>query len=213
MQTIWSNVWPSSPTCSIASRWRSRFCKPIFLLKIARMAQAGFADVDCRHLSVRLAQRMDGSLRRSAAGDQDLSICPRLLRWPQQKGQCPTPIRVPIELAMPIEVVDRRRIRVALVKSAHLVGWIGGRRCSRLLRSHMRLFAPFLHRPLSNRIGRPPENPTAAPDPVRPGYVWVASCILRSTSSRLKLAAFWRCGYSLKVCRNSPTKACAGTIR
>src|SRR5262245_30415683 len=31
----------------------------------------------------------------------------------------------------------------------------------------------------------------------RPGQVWVLSCILRSTSSRLKLAAFWRCGYSL----------------
>src|SRR5262249_42516637 len=33
------------------------------------------------------------------------------------------------------------------------------------------------------------------------GQVWVLSCILRSTSSRLKLAAFWRCGYSLNVCR------------
>src|SRR5215471_7816061 len=48
---------------------------------------------------------------------------------------------------------------------------------------------------------------------VPPGQVWVLSCILRSTSSRLKLAAFWRCGYSLNVCRNCPTKACAGTIR
>src|SRR5262245_45968711 len=45
------------------------------------------------------------------------------------------------------------------------------------------------------------------------GHVWVLSCILRSTSSRLKLAAFWRCGYSLNVCRNCPTKACAGTSR
>src|SRR5215813_51103 len=48
---------------------------------------------------------------------------------------------------------------------------------------------------------------------VPPAQVWELSCILRSTSSRLKLAAFWRCGYSLNVCRNSPTKACAGTSR
>ena len=31
------------------------------------------------------------------------------------------------------------------------------------------------------------------------------SLIVRITSSRLKLAAFWRCGYSLKVIRNLPT--------
>jgi hypothetical protein len=35
-------------------------------------------------------------------------------------------------------------------------------------------------------------------------YECLLSCSLRSTSSRLKLAAFWRCGYSLNVCRNSP---------
>jgi hypothetical protein len=57
----------------------------IFLLKIARMAQAGFADVDCRHTSIRLAQSMDSSLGCSAAGDQDLSVCALRLSWPQQK--------------------------------------------------------------------------------------------------------------------------------
>ena len=56
----------------------------IFLLKIASAAQAGFADVDCRHTSIRFAQRMNGRLGRSAAGHQDLSICPLLVRWPQQ---------------------------------------------------------------------------------------------------------------------------------
>src|SRR5882724_7568497 len=72
----------------------------IFLLKIARMAQAGFADVDCGHPCSGLAQRMDGSLGGAAASDQDVSICPRLLRWPQQKGHHPTPIRIPIEFAV-----------------------------------------------------------------------------------------------------------------
>src|SRR5258708_22901793 len=70
----------------------------IFLLKIARVAQAGFADVDCRHTSIRFAQRMNGSLGCSTAGDQDLSVCPLLLRRPQQKRQCPATIRVPIQL-------------------------------------------------------------------------------------------------------------------
>jgi hypothetical protein len=51
------------------------------------------------------------------------------------------------------------------------------------------------------------------PQCLPPAQVWELSCILRSTSSRLKLAAFWRCGYSLNVCRNCPTKACAGTSR
>src|SRR5271169_3598732 len=69
-------------------------------LKVARAAQAGFADVDCRYASIRLAQRMDGSLRRAAAGDQDRSLCTRPLRRPQQKRHCPTPSRVAIELAV-----------------------------------------------------------------------------------------------------------------
>jgi len=40
-----------------------------------------------------------------------------------------------------------------------------------------------------------------------------ASVIFSITWSRLKLAAFWRGGKSLKVARNSPTKAWAGTSR
>jgi hypothetical protein len=137
----------------------------IFLPKIARVSQARLADVDCRHTSIRFAQRMNGRLGRSAAGDEDLSICPRRLRRPQQKGQCPMPIGVPIELAVPIQVDDRRRIRVAFVEGAHLIGGIGGHRCSRLLPSHMRLSAPSF----GNRTGRPPENPYGRP-PLRFGW-------------------------------------------
>src|SRR5215467_2872208 len=45
------------------------------------------------------------------------------------------------------------------------------------------------------------------------GIQWLPplSCIFFRTSSRLKLAAFCRCGYSLNVARNWPTKAWAGT--
>ena|GEM_PF-5583345 len=38
-------------------------------------------------------------------------------------------------------------------------------------------------------------------------------CSISITWSRLKLAAFWRGGNSLKVCRNLPTYVCAGTSR
>src|SRR6266851_461846 len=75
----------------------SEVSQPIFSLKIARVTQAVLADVDCRHTSIRFAQRMNGSLGCSAAGDQDLSICPWLFSRPQQKRQCPAPIGVAIE--------------------------------------------------------------------------------------------------------------------
>jgi hypothetical protein len=100
----------------------------IFLLKIARVAQAGFAEIDCGHISVWLAERMNGSLRRSTAGDQDLSIRPRLKGRPQEKRRNPAALRVTIEFAVPIEIINRRRIRVAIVESAHRLGWFGGRR-------------------------------------------------------------------------------------
>src|SRR5260370_26892735 len=96
----------------------------IFSLKIARAAQAGLADVDCRHPGTGLTQRVGGSLGGSAPGNEDLSISPLLLCRPQQKRQCPATIRVPIELAVPIEVADRRRIRVAIVKIAHPIARI-----------------------------------------------------------------------------------------
>lgn len=48
----------------------------VFSLKIAGITQAGFADVDSRHASIRFAQSMDGTLGGSAAGDQNRSISP-----------------------------------------------------------------------------------------------------------------------------------------
>src|SRR5271170_3552775 len=110
----------------------------VFSLQIARVAQARFADVDCCHPSIGLAQRISGGLGGSAAGNQDLPICPRLLGWPQQERQCPAPIRVAVEVAMPVEVGERRRIGVVLVKRAHFVGRIGGRWRSSVVLSHAR---------------------------------------------------------------------------
>src|SRR6202040_4401459 len=105
----------------------------ILVLKIAGVAQARLADVDRRYPGIGLAQSMDCSLGCSAAGDQDLPICLLLLGRPEHKRCCPTPIRVPVELAVPIEVVDRRRIRMEHIEGTHLCGWPRGSGCSRLL--------------------------------------------------------------------------------
>ena len=137
---------------------------------------------------------MDGSLGRSTARNQDLSIWPLFFRWPQQKGHRPTPIRVPIERTVLIQVADRRWIRVALVKRAHRVGWIGGHRWSRLFPSHMRLSVPFYQPLLRAELSADRRTRSAPANPVRLGYECLLSCNLRSTSSRLKLAAFWRWG-------------------
>src|SRR5215469_6985275 len=140
----------------------------IFLLKPARMAEAGFADVDCRHPSNGLAQRMDGGLRGPATGDQDLSICPRLLGRPQQKGERPTPIRIAVELAVPVEVGQGCGIGVRFVKCPHLVGRTGGRWHYRLFASHLRSFARsarFSSLPLNAAILSPrlPLTPALSP--------------------------------------------------
>jgi len=127
----------------------------IFSLKIACVTHAGFADVDCRQPSIGLAQSMDGSLGRSATGDQDLSICLRLLRWPHQQGQCSASTRVAVELAVAVEVAQRRRIGVSLVKSAHCVGQTDRRWRSRHFPGHLRLVAPSRGRPRRTRTAAP----------------------------------------------------------
>src|SRR5271166_3572008 len=99
----------------------------IFSLKIARVAETVFADVDRGHLPVRLAHGMNDGLGGAAAGDQDLAR-----RWPlrrpKEKRHRPPTIRIAIELAMPVEVAERRRIWMALVKGAHIGGRSEGRR-------------------------------------------------------------------------------------
>src|SRR5271154_5356823 len=97
----------------------------VFPLKLAGVAEAGFADVDRGDTRVRLAHRMNNGLRRAAAGDQDLAIRRRLSRRPKEKRHRPSAIRIAIELAMPVEVAERRRIRMALVKGPHFVARTG----------------------------------------------------------------------------------------
>src|SRR5689334_23274679 len=102
-------------------------------------------------MSVGFTQRMDGSLRRAAPGDQNLPICPRLFRRPQQKGPCAAPIWVAIQLAMPVEIAKRRRIWVVLVKSAYCVGVIAWHQGSRLFRRHLIDFSSRLFPSPRNR--------------------------------------------------------------
>jgi hypothetical protein len=94
----------------------------VLSLKIAGVAETGFADVDPGHLRLRFAHRIGGGLRRAAAGDEDLSVGPRLCGRPKEERQRAPAVRVAIELAMPVKVAERRRIGVAFVKGADFVG-------------------------------------------------------------------------------------------
>ena len=69
----------------------------VLALKIARVAQAGLADVDRRDSGVGLAQRIPRRLRRAAAGDQDFLVCARLLGGPNQMELGPATVRIFIE--------------------------------------------------------------------------------------------------------------------
>jgi hypothetical protein len=75
----------------------------VFLLKVARVAEARFADVDARYARIGLAHRVGRGLRGPTTGDQNFPPCPLSLRRPQQKRERSPSIRVPIELAMLVE--------------------------------------------------------------------------------------------------------------
>jgi hypothetical protein len=97
----------------------------VLVLKIAGVAQARFADVDCGHARVRLGERIASGLRRSAPGDKNPSICTGPLQWPQQQGLRPAPMRAPIAIEAPLEAGNRRWIWMRLVKRANRLGAIG----------------------------------------------------------------------------------------
>jgi hypothetical protein len=69
-------------------------------LKFARVAQAGFADVDRHDSSLWLDLRVPRRLRRPAAGDQDFPVSPRPLGGPDQMKLGPATIRVLVEVAV-----------------------------------------------------------------------------------------------------------------
>ena len=90
----------------------------VFLLKIARMAQACFAEVDRGHARFGLHERVPRGLRRSASRDKDRSIWARLLQRPQQQRLRAPPLRIAIAIETPLEAGDGRRIGVRLVEGA-----------------------------------------------------------------------------------------------
>ena len=97
----------------------------MLLLKAARMAQTGWADIDRRHMGMRLGEGIFCGLRRPTTSDQDPSVWPRLFQRPQQKRLRPEPVGVPIAIAARRKIADRRRIRVGIVKRANRLGAIG----------------------------------------------------------------------------------------
>jgi hypothetical protein len=99
----------------------------MFALKITRVAQACFAEVDRGHARFGLHKRIPRGLRRSASSDKDRSIMARILQRPQQQGLCAPPLRVPIAIETSLQAGDGRRIGVRLVERANRLGAIGGR--------------------------------------------------------------------------------------
>ena len=82
-------------------------------------SQARLADVDPRHPRVGLAQRIGGGLGGTAARDQDIAIWPLRTGRPKQMEQRPAPLGISIELAVPRQIGDRRRIGMGVVEFAH----------------------------------------------------------------------------------------------
>jgi hypothetical protein len=72
-------------------------------------------------MRIGLAHRMSGGLRRPAAGDENLPLWPLALGRPHEKGQRPPTVRIAVKLPMLIEALERRRIGMALVETAHLI--------------------------------------------------------------------------------------------
>ena len=82
----------------------------VLLLKIARVAQACFAEVDRGHARVRLHERMTRGLRRAASGHKDRSVWTRLFEGPQQQVLRAPTLRIAIGVQTPLETGDWRRI-------------------------------------------------------------------------------------------------------
>jgi hypothetical protein len=96
-------------------------------LKITRVAQACFAEVDRRHARFGLHKRISSGLRRSASSDKDRAIWTRLLQRPQQQRLRAPPLRIPVVIETSLQAGDGRRIGVRLVERANRLGAIGGR--------------------------------------------------------------------------------------
>ena len=88
----------------------------VLALQRLRVADAGGAEVDARDARARPAQRDLCRLRRTAARHQDRGILPQRPRRPQQVMLGAAPLVVLPETPVPIEAVDRRRVRTSLVE-------------------------------------------------------------------------------------------------
>ena len=91
----------------------------VFLLQSTGEVQARLADVDTRHPRLGLAQRIGGGLGGTATRDKDIAIGPLRTGRPKQVEQGPAPLRVSVELAVPLQVGDRRRIGMCVVEFTH----------------------------------------------------------------------------------------------
>jgi len=93
----------------------------VFTLEFLGVADARGADVNAHDASLRLAQGMFGRLRCAASGDENCQVFPIGLTRPVQVEIYSAPAFILPALAVAVEVVDRRRIRVGVVKRLYLI--------------------------------------------------------------------------------------------
>src|SRR5271156_5871787 len=92
----------------------------VFALELLGALDTGGTDIDPGDRCTRPRQRVLGGLRSAAAGDQNAPIVAIGFSRPEQASIRAPSIVVPTGF-MTLEAVNRRRVRVTLIKGAHLL--------------------------------------------------------------------------------------------
>jgi hypothetical protein len=96
----------------------------VFSLELLSVVHAGCAAVDASNLSLRPAQRMLGRLRCPAARDEDRLVFSIRSVGPKQVIVDAASLRVLPELLIPLQIIDRRRIRITVVEVPYFTCYI-----------------------------------------------------------------------------------------
>ena len=119
---MWSKPSPRSAARSTASCAYLQVARERTRASKARVEHDTFgADVDSDHLGARPAQRVMGGLGGAAASNQYAAVVAIWFVRREEMG-IGAPAMVIRELAVGLQIVDRRRVRMTLVEGGHLGG-------------------------------------------------------------------------------------------